>query len=244
MTTDFTEVVIDAILNRTMEEKEFKCRYCGRGFRKESTLTAHVCEQKRRAQQEKDAGVQLGLQSYLRFYELTQGSAKLKGYTDFCESPYYNAFVKFGRHMVNIKAINTRGFIDHVINTNKKLDYWTKDQFYEEFLYGHLRKENVKDALERSINTMTRWAEENDSTFNHFFLYANTNKATHLIRSGRISSWVIFNCDSGVAFMDKLNDEQIQIIYPYIDPEFWKRKFVDYMADAEWVKHILKEAKL
>ena len=123
MTTDFTEVVIDAILNRTMEEKEFKCRYCGRGFRKESTLTAHVCEQKRRAQQEKDAGVQLGLQSYLRFYELTQGSAKLKGYTDFCESPYYNAFVKFGRHMVNIKAINTRGFIDHVINTNKKQSF-------------------------------------------------------------------------------------------------------------------------
>ena len=242
--TNFTEVVIDAIINRTMEENEFKCRYCGRNFRRESTLTAHVCEPKRRAQQEKDVGVQLGLQSYLRFYELTQGSAKLKGYQDFCESPYYNAFVKFGRHMVSIKAINTKGFIDHVINTNKKLDQWCKDKHYEEFLYKHLRKENVKDALERSINTMTTWAEENDSVFNHFFLYANTNKATHLIQAGRISSWIIYNCDSGIAFMDKLNDEQIQILYPYIDPEFWKRKFVDYMADTEWVKHILKEAKL
>ena len=131
-----------------------------------------------------------------------------------------------------------------MINTNKKLDQWCKDKHYEEFLYKHLRKENVKDALERSINTMTTWAEENDSVFNHFFLYANTNKATHLIQAGRISSWIIYNCDSGVAFMDKLNDEQIQILYPYIDPEFWKRKFVDYMADTEWVKHILKEAGL
>ena len=41
-----------------------------------------MCEQKRRWQQEKDKGVQMGLQAYLRFYESPQGGQK-KTYGDF-----------------------------------------------------------------------------------------------------------------------------------------------------------------
>lgn len=80
----------------------FVCRYCKKSFVKENTLSAHVCESKRRHQQEKEIGVQLGLKAYLRFYEISQGSAKSKTYTDFASSPYYTAFVKFGRHLVEI----------------------------------------------------------------------------------------------------------------------------------------------
>ena len=242
--SDLTNVIVDAIMNKQMVDKEFECRYCGKKYRKESTLAAHLCEPKRRAQQEKEAGVQLGLHAYLRFYEISQGSAKLKTYADFSKSPYYKAFTKFGRHMINIRAINTRGFIEHVIKNNKKIDYWCKDEVYQEFLSLHLRKENVKDALERSLNTMVEWAEENDSVFNHYFLYASSNRIVHHITTGRISAWVIFNSASGIETMDKLNAEQIEIIYPSIEPDFWKRKFVDYLADTEWVKHILKEAGL
>jgi hypothetical protein len=31
---------------------------------------------------------------------------------------------------------------------------------------------------------------------------------------------------------------------PWIDPEFWGKKFKDYMADAEWVKDVLQQAGL
>ncbi len=237
-------IVKDVILNHNMETKEYICKYCGKGFRKESTLTAHVCEPKRRAQQEKENGVQLGMTAYLRFYELTQGSAKLKTYEDFCKSPYYNAFVKFGRHMVNIRAINTSGFIDYVIKENKKLDYWCKDEFYQTFLMHHLRTENSQDALERSIKTMQKWAEDKDSSFNHYFLYGNSNAIVHDITTGRISSWVLYNCTSGVQFLDKINSEQIEMIFPYIEVDYWKKRFVDYLADTEFVKHILDQAGL
>lgn len=242
--SDFTEVIRDAIINYSMEERDYKCQYCGKAYRKESTLAAHLCEPKRRAMQENEAGVKLGMTAYLRFYELTQGSAKFKTYKDFSDSAYYNAFVKFGRHMVNIRAINTGKFIDWVIKNNKKLDHWCKDQFYQEYLYEHLRTENVQDALERSIKTMEAWAEEKESVFNHYFLYASPNLIVQHITQGRISSWIVFNSASGVAALDKLNEEQIEMVFPYIDPDFWKRKFVDYYADTEWVKHILKQAGL
>jgi len=244
MVSDFTTIIKDAIINYSMEQTDFKCKYCGKGYRKESTLAAHLCEPKRRAQQENEAGVKLGMTAYLRFYELSQGSAKFKTYADFCESPYYNAFVKFGRHMVAIRAINTQKFIDWVIKSNKKLDHWCKDAVYQEYLFEHLRKEAVQDALERSVKTMEDWAEDKESVFNHYFVYVSSNLLVQHITTGRISAWVVFNCDSGQQALDKLSTEQIEIVFPYIDPDFWKRKFVDYFSDTEWVKHVLREAGL
>jgi hypothetical protein len=99
-------------------------------FRKESTLTAHLCETKRRWQQEKETGVQFGLRAYLQFYETTQGSAKLKSYEDFVNSSYYRAFVRYGRHLVSIRAINSVSFTAWLLKNNKKLDHWTKDTYY------------------------------------------------------------------------------------------------------------------
>ena len=46
-------------------ETKISCKYCNKEFRKESTLAAHLCESKRRWQQEKETGVQLGLRAYL-----------------------------------------------------------------------------------------------------------------------------------------------------------------------------------
>jgi hypothetical protein len=91
---------------------------------------------------------------------------------------------------------------------------------------------------------MIAWADENDTVFNYYFSHANTNRIVHDITTGRISSWVIFNSTTGIEMLDKLNGEQIEMVFPYIDPDFWKRKFVDYFADTEWVKHILTEATL
>ena len=223
----------------------FKCKYCEKEYSKESTLAVHLCEPKRRWQQETETGVQFGLRAYLRFYEVTQGSSKLKSYADFVSSPYYNAFVKFGRHLVNIRAINSTNFTDWLLKNNKKLDHWCKDAFYEEWMLEYLRKEAVQDALERALKEMEEYAANSDiASFSHYFKYGNDNRICHHICTGRVSPWVIFNCDSGVEWLDNLNDEQILLVMPYIDPDFWNRKFIDYMADVEWCKHVLKAAGL
>jgi hypothetical protein len=225
----------------------YKCKYCSKEFRKESSLAVHLCEEKRRWQEEKETGVQFGLQAYLRFYELTQGSAKMKSYTDFVASPYYRAFVKFGRHMVGIRAVNPKMFIDYVIKENKKLDHWTHERVYLEYLRGYMRKEAVQDALERALKEMQDYTDEHGefkNGFSDYFRYGSPNRVCHHIANGRISPWIVFNCSSGVGFLDQLSEEQIGLILSWIDPEYWQRKFQDYVADTEWVKQILKDAEL
>ena len=225
----------------------FACKYCNKTYSKESTLIAHLCEPKRRHQQQNETGVQLGFKAYLRFYEITQGSAKLKTYDDFVASPYYSAFVKFGRHLVAIRAVNANSFTDWLLKNNKKLDNWCKDALYLEWLQTYLRKESVQDAIERALKEMQDYADDNDkliNNFNDYFRYGNANRICHHISNGRISPWIVYNCDSGVDFLTLLNEEQIGIIMPWIDPDIWNQKFKDYAADVEWCKDILARAGL
>ena len=221
---------------------EYTCRYCEKIFQRESSLAVHVCEPKRRYQEQNETGVQIGLQAYLRFYEVTQGSAKLKTFDDFARSPYYRAFVKFGRHCQAIRAVNVPRFIDWVIRQNKKIDHWCKDSIYTEYLMEYLRVENITDALARALEEAIDWAERNSTADQDYLRYGNANAVCYAITTGRISPWILYNCDSGVEFLGNLNQEQIAMIWPMIDADFWQKKFHDYAADAEYVRDMLKKA--
>jgi hypothetical protein len=220
----------------------YKCQYCEKDFQRESTLAVHVCEPKRRWQEQNETGVQIGLQAYLRFYEITQGSAKLKNFDDFARSSYYRAFVKFGRHCVAIRAVNVPRFIDWVIKQNKKIDHWCRDSIYSEYLSGYLRIENINDAMARAIEQSIKWAEETTNPAHDYLRYGNQNAICYAISTGRISPWVLYNCESGQTFLGAINQEQLSMIWPIIDADFWNKKFNDYPADQEYAKDILNKA--
>ena len=225
----------------------FTCRYCTRDFKRESTLTSHMCEPKRRWQQENSTWVQLGLKSYLRFYEITQGSARDKSYEDFVVSPYYNAFVKFGSYCQQIRCINFSNYLDWLLKNNRKLDNWCSDRLYGEWLPVYLQREAWEDGVQRSILEMEDYANNNLDLKNglaDYFRYGSPNRICYHISTGRTSAWVVYNCASGIAFLDGLNTEQVGIVLPWIDPDYWQKRFQDCADDTETVKHILKTAGL
>ena len=220
----------------------YTCQYCKKDFIKESSLAVHSCEPRRRRQEQSERGVQLGLQAYLKFYQLTQGSAKLKTFDDFAESPYYRAFVKFGRYCVDIRAINPARFIEYVLKQNKKIDHWCRDSIYTEYLLDYLRVENINDALARAIEFGITWQEQTSNPAHDCLRYGNSNAICYAITAGRVSPWVIYNSESGQKFLSDLTSEQIDMIWSYVDSDFWMKKFQDYPADQEYAKDILNKA--
>lgn len=221
------------------------CEYCHKEFTKESTLLTHVCEPKRRWLQKNEPPVRLGFIAYNSFYSINSVSSKKpKTYEDFAESNYYNAFVKLGRYLNNIKSINPESYIKWLIRNQKKLDYWTKDSFYNEWLIEYLRLEDYGDALSRSIGEMDQWATSNNAVFTSYFELVSTNIVIQAIDNGRISPWVIYNCATGTKFLSKLSEQEIGMIYDYIDPDFWYKKFITQQIDTDIVKDILNKAGL
>lgn len=224
-----------------MQTVKYTCQYCKKDFQRETSLSIHLCEQKQRYQNKDELGVRLGLQAYLRFYEMTQGSAKLKTFDDFATSPYYRAFVKFGRHCIAINAVNTSRFVDWVVEKNKKIDHWCRDSVYTEYLTEYMRRESVNDALARAIEFSIKWSETHGHPSHDVLRYGNSNAIAYAVSTGRISAWILYNCESGQRFLDAL-DQELSMVWPWIDPEFWQKKFKDYPADQEYAKEILSKA--
>ena len=204
-----------------------------------------MCEQKRRALQKDEKRVRYGFYAFNRFYALSANSKKEKTYEDFCKSPYYNAFVKFGSFISNVKPLYPEKYIDYVVKSGVKLDHWCKDEMYEKYAVELILKENVTTAMERSVTTMMEWAEEHaPAPWNHYFQHVSLNRAVWHIKDGKISPWLILNCKSGKEMLSKFNDEQLGMIYHVIDPEHWALRFKRQVKDVELVKEVAKEANL
>jgi hypothetical protein len=226
-------------------EKPYKCEYCGSSYVKESTLVAHLCEKKRRALQKDEKRVRLGYYAFGRFYKLSAGNKKEKTYEEFCSSPYYNAFVKFGSFVNNVKPLYPEKYIDYVVTSGVKLDHWCKDELYEKYVLEFILKEDVTTALERSINTMVEWASENDpAPWNHYFNHITLNRAVWHIRDGKISPWLLLNCKSGKEMLGKFNDEQLNLVYNVINPQHWAMRFKRLPNDVTLVKDVATKSKL
>jgi hypothetical protein len=223
---------------------DYKCEYCGKFFAKEKTLVVHICEQKRRHLSKHEKHVQAGMMTYQRFYAITQKGKTQKTFDDFASSPYYTAFVKFGSFLVNTSPIYPERFIDYVIKSGVKLDHWCRDELYDTYVIDLIKSEPADGAIQRTIKTMMDWADANNSPWEHYFAYVNLNRATHNIKEGLVSPWLVLNTKSGKEMLTRMNDEQLAIISEIIDPQFWKRKFKSLPADIELIKDIIREAKI
>ena len=225
-------------------EKPYVCEYCKTGYTREKTLMVHMCEQKRRALQKNERRVQLGYIAFNQFYKLSAGAKKDKTYEEFCKSSYYNAFVKFGSFLSNVKPLYPEKYINYVVTSGVKLDQWCREEMYETYAVDLIKKEGVETALERSVMTMMEWAEENNSVWNHYFNYVSLNKAVWHIRDGKISPWLVLNCASGKEMLGKFNDEQLGMIYNIVDPAHWAVRFKRQTNDVQLVKDVAKESNL
>ncbi len=222
----------------------YKCEFCEKTFAKEKTLMVHVCEQKRRHLSKDDRHVQMGLLTFQRFYELTQKSKNKKTFDEFADSSYYTAFVKFGSFMINTAPIYPERFIDFVIKSGVKLDHWCRDELYETYISELIKIEPADGAIQRTIQTMMDWADKNSAPWEHYFQYVNLNRAAHDIKEGLISPWIVLNSRAGKDMLKRMNDEQLEIISPIIDPQYWMQRFRNLPADQELVKDLIKEAKI
>lgn len=223
---------------------KFVCQYCNNTFSQEKTLTVHMCEKKRRHFAKNEKSAVLGYQTYNRFYQLTQNSQETKTYAEFADSQYYNAFVKFGSFLSNVNPLYPDKFIDYVIKSGVKLDHWCREALYEKYVINLIHTEHVETALERSIKHMESWANENNSTWNHYFLYVNSNRASYDIEDGKVSPWLILNCKSGKKLLESMRDDQLAAISNIIDPQVWVKKFRTQTFDLDLVKRIVQEADL
>jgi hypothetical protein len=226
------------------QTKTYICEYCKSKFTREKTLMVHMCEQKRRYIMKEEKHVMIGYHAFNNFFQFVQKNNLIKTYDEFARSPYYNAFVKFGSFVNNTNPLYPDKFIDWTVKSGVKLDHWCRDELYEKYVLDLIHNESVETALERSIKNMTEWALKHNSSWDHYFKYVSTSRAVYDIKDGKISPWLLLNCESGKKLLSELLDDQLNSISTIIDPQVWKKKFKQQKTDLEFVKQVVKESTL
>jgi len=225
-------------------EQKFECKFCGSKFHKESTLATHMCVKKQRHLDLNTAGSRFGFRAFQRFYTLTTNSKKIKTHQEFIDSPYYIDFVKFGNHLDKLKPVHIEQYIDFVILSGLKMPKWTTDPVYELYIENLVKTEPPASAAERTITVIMDWCESKGVKFNQFFSSITANEAAYLIKTGRISPWVLYLSTTGENLMSQFNEDHAKMIAPIIDPGFWMRKFKKSDDDVDYIKALLEQAGL
>lgn len=221
-----------------------KCEFCKREFHDERNLINHNCEKKRRWFRRDDPPSRFGFMAWARFYELTdlQSKKKKSSIKEFINSRYYTAFLKFGRHIVDLNAIDPASYIDFVIKNNLPIDKWTHDYVYEQYVRELAKKETPEQACERMILLMQQWSMQTGEPWQDFFRKINTNLAVAWIRAGRMSPWLLYNVDSALDMIDRCSIEQQDMIKQFAPVAQWKVKFMKHRDSIEWIKSTMRNA--
>jgi len=221
---------------------DFGCEFCNRSFQRETTMFKHLCENKRRWGDKDLKGNRIGFNAWLNFYTKHTNSKKQKTYLDFIKSAYYIAFVKFGHYCVNVHVINVNRYADWLLKNDIKIDKWISDRNYTKFIIEYLKEENPLDAIARSIETTIDLSKQFNIKSQDCLRYGAINTISYSITAGKISPWMLFHSESGVAFLNNLDTTQQKMVLDYIDPESWAIKFKRDPEAVTEVKALLKQA--
>jgi hypothetical protein len=91
---------------------------------------------------------------------------------------------------------------------------------------------------------METWGKKYEKPFNEFFIHVAPSEATHLVKMGKISPWVLYLAETSDLLWDRLSDEQADIIASVIDPKVWRAKFELKKDDCSFTREILREARI
>ena len=225
-------------------ESKPTCKWCGKSFMSERTLSAHMCVKKRRWADKDLTHIRLGYRVFQMFYELNTTASKPKSMEDFIQSQYYEGFTKFGRSCIRNEYLQPEKFAEWLIKESKKLKDWSKDSLYDEFLLSYVRKEPGMKALERTIMYLNEWATDNNQEWTKYFEQVSTPRAVHDIRSAKVSPWVLYLSEGGGVLLTRFNDEQVKMIEHVIDATFWMKVFANNKEEVKVIKETCEVAQL
>lgn len=228
--------------NKSATSSENKCKWCDKLFKSERTLSAHMCPRKRRWADKDMTHVRLAFRVYQMFYDMTTASSKTKTQEDFIRSQYYEAFTKFGRSCVKNEYLDPVRFSEWLIKNGKKINEWSRDSVYDDYLLEYVKREPGLKAMERSIIYLSQWAEENKLDWQDYFKKVSANRAVYDIRSAKISPWLIYLSNTGDQLLLRMNDEQIKMINHIIDANFWMKVFNDNPDEVDDVEKMCESA--
>lgn len=227
--------------SKKSQNEKFTCEWCKKSFVKETTLLAHSCEPFRRWNNRDTISFRIAHNAWRTMWKVL-GNKGDQGIHEFIKNRHYSAFVKFGEWCINEQVQEPDRYIQWNINNKIPLKKWTDLSVYNTYIITLLTTETPESGLNRSLKSIQKWSDDTGEDWHHFFEKVNVHIGLNWIIQGKISPWMLYNCDSAISFLEKCNQEQLNLIQKIAPITSWKIKILRYKSDCEHIKSVLKEA--
>jgi hypothetical protein len=222
----------------------YRCSYCDKTYKLEKPFLNHICAQKKRYFEKDTKAARLAFATFTKFHEVHYRGRVPPTYEKFMQSSLYEAFLRFGKYILDIDAISPPDYIDYMVRSQVPIDRWCRDSEYEKYVGQLAMKETPVRALERTCLLMQEWAVKEQRDSANFFREISPTRAAMWVRSGRISPWVLLNCESGVDLIGRFNDEQMVMIAGALNTKMWKGKFQRHPDEVRDLRSALEATGL
>lgn len=224
-------------------EADYQCKFCGKAFTRERTLSSHMCEKKRRWMNKDEPSTRIGFSVWSDFMKyVSPNTKKVKTVDDFIRSPDYLGFVKFANYLIELRPIESDKFIQWLFKMGVRLGDWQKPGTYQLYVQEAAKKETADRALERTILSMQEWGERTGERWQDFFKKIAPATAMNMVVMGRLSPWIIYSTDAAQNMLDRMEPGQIDTVAKHVDTEWWIRKLKANPSDMEWINTTMTQA--
>jgi len=222
---------------------DYQCRFCGKEFTRERTLSSHMCEKKRRWMAKDDSDSRIAFRVWADFMKyVSPNTKKEKAFDDFIRSADYIGFVKFANYLIELRPLESEKFINWLFKMGVRLTDWTKPGTYQLYVQEAAKKETAERALERTILAMVDWASKTDNNWQDFFDKVAPATAMNLITMGRISPWIVYSTEAAQRLLDRMEPGQIDAITKHVDTKWWTNKIKQNETQVQWINTLMEQA--
>lgn len=221
---------------------DYQCKFCGKSFTRERTLSSHMCEKKRRWMCKDDMDSRMAFSVWTDFMKfVSPNTKKVKTIEDFIRSPDYIGFLKFANYLIDLKPVDSDKFIQWLFKMGVRLSDWQRPGTYQLYVQENSKKETPERALERAILVMQEWGESTGNNWQTFFNKVSPVTAMNLIVMGRISPWIIYSSEAAQTLLDRMEPGQIDAVAKHVDTEWWIKKLKQNQQEAQWINTTMKQ---
>lgn len=220
-----------------------QCKFCNKAFARESTLSSHMCEKKRRWMCKDDTDSRIAFSVWVDFIKYVSPAAKkVKTVDDFIRSQDYIGFVKFANYLIELRPVDSDKFIQWIFKMGIRLSDWQKPGTYQLYVQEAAKKETAERALERNILSMREWGETTGNNWQDFFDKISPAAGMNMVVLGKLSPWIIYSTDAAQKLLDRMEPGQIDTVAKHVDTEWWIKKLQKNPADVSWINTMMTQA--
>jgi hypothetical protein len=195
---------------------------------------AHECPRMKKTKELKTPNGQTAwhyYQTYMRGYKRMPPSGEA-----FLDSKLFRTFMNFVIFSKKVQLPQPLTFIWFMRQKDYPPTMWTSDDVYSQYLsFVDTKIPPIKQA-EYSVATIQDYADVHKIDCGDIFSHINPNELIHMVRTRKLSPWLLLSCKAFGRFFAALNDEQQSILETLINPDEWSDKLEQYSVEVKTIK--------